>query len=283
MWKNIKSYFKDLGKPWLVFVKILSYPPVLITLLITLIATYLSTLFNWDVKFAVSLSIIASLSSGILGGVIFDKYQEYSGNKVLVKKGKSAVRNLSLIADQLHRLRIRLSEFNAKKIRISIDEIDHHLVTTEKSVISGIEDWVDMVPELTTLTKLFETVVERGNKMLGLINEKKELEKELQKQDKAQKEKVTSLESRINQKNKEISNLSFEISKLRRQQISIGGPTISSGLNIGSLSAGAFGNINGNIVNVSNLRNCQKCGNEYNVSSFMVDLGLCSNCSLFGY
>lgn len=277
--------FKDLKGPWQVFINILFHPLILTTLGLSILGTYLSTLYYKEEtkSVAVLFSILASLAAGILGSVTLDRYKEATGNRVLVKKGKSAVRNLSLIVDQLHRLRIRLSEFSTRKIKIPLGEIDHHLVTTEKSVVSGMEDWVDMVPELTTLAKISETVVERGNKMLNLISEKKELEKDLELQDKAQKEKVASLESRINEKNQDIFHLSSEISKLRGQQILIGGPTISSGVNIGSLTAGAFGNVNGNILNINTSRSCNKCGKQYNTSPLLVDLGVCNNCSLLGY
>jgi len=285
MKNTINNMFKDLKDPWKIFVNILFHPVILITLIFSVFGTYLSTLYYKDETKTVAIlfSILASLSAGILGSIVFDRYKEVTGNSILVKKGKSAVRNLSLIADQLHRLRIRLSEFNMKKMRISAGEIDHHLVTTEKSIVSGMEDWVDMVPELTTLTKISETVVERGNKMLGLMREKKELEKVLEKQDKAQKEKVTSLESRISQKNQEISNLSSEISKLRGQQISIGGPTLSSGIIAGSSLIGISSDLSSNVLSINTSRICNRCSKRYEVSQLMVDTGLCSNCSMVNY
>lgn len=282
--KNINNLFNDLKDPWKIFVNILFHPVILTTLGFSVFGTYISTLNYKDEtkNVAILFSILASLSAGILGSVAFDRYKETTGNSVLIKKGKSAVRNLSLIADQLHRLRIRLSEFNTKKIQMPLGEIDHHLVTTEKSVVSGIEDWVDMVPELTTLTKISETVVERGNKMLGLMSEKKELEKELEKQDKAQKEKVDSLESRISQKNQEISHLSSEISKLRGQQISIGGPTISSGISLGSVSSVPLNLSDG--ATIITKRQCSNCKKWYEPSQSLYSLlmtnNLCDSCRM---
>lgn len=284
--KNFIAYlFKDLKEPWRVFINIFFNPVVLITLILSIFGTYLSTLYYKDDTriIAVLLSILASISAGILGSVAFDRYKEITGNNILMKKGKSAVRNLSLIVDQLHRLRIRLFEFNESKAKVPLEEIDHHLVTTEKSIISGIEDWVDMVPELNALAKISEFVVEKGNKIQKLLNEKKELEKELGVQDKTQKDKVSLLEERIKQKDQEVSRLYSEVNKLRGQQTSIAGATISSGMAIGSSLGGTVESLVSGNLSIASSRNCKRCGKQYQVSPWLVDLGICSQCSLLGF
>lgn len=281
--KNFVAYlFKDLKEPWRVFINIFFNPVVLVTLILSIFGTYLSTLYYKDDTriIAVLLSILASIFAGILGSVAFDRYKEITGNNILMKKGKSAVRNLSLIVDQLHRLRIRLFEFNSSKVKVPLEEIDHHLVTTEKSVVSGIEDWVDMVPELNTLSKISEFVVEKGDEIQKVVSEKKELEKELGLQDKTQKEKVTSLEGRIKQKDQEISRLYSEVSKLRMQQTSIAGPTISSGMTIGSSLGGTVGSLVSGNLSIASSRNCKRCGKQYQTSPVLVDLGFCNQCSM---
>jgi hypothetical protein len=221
----------SLKRDWGIFITIIISPIVLITFAFTILGIFFSSQFTSNTTLTIILSALASLSAGILGGIVWDRYKEITGNSAFLKKGKSAVRNLSLISDQLNRLRIRIFEINKSKNELSIDELDHHLLTTDKNVTSAIEDWVDMVPDLNTLARIAQSVAEKGNKIKKLLNDKAELEKKLAKQDQTQKSMISNLTKKIEQKDLELEKTYSEISKLKGQQIYISGPTISSGIN----------------------------------------------------
>lgn len=276
MAESVKSFWNKITDQWKTFFEIMASPPVLISLIITIIATYLSIRSYSDIGVTLVISSIASITAGVLGGIIWDRYRTISGDTILQKKGKSAVRNLSLVAEQLGRLKIRLFNLKDKKEKFPFDEVDHHVITIEKSVISGIEDWIDMVPELEKVSNLAQSITEKTDEIQDVMHEKMGLEKKLKLQDKAQKTEVDSLKREIEEKDKEILRINSDINKLRTQQVSIGGPTISSGISIGSMSPSLSPSMFGNLT-VDINRVCSSCGRIYTPTLLSTDK--CEECS----
>lgn len=271
-----KSFWVRIADRWETFLEVMAGPPVLISLIIAIITTFLSIRSYSDPEVTLIISSIASITAGVFGGIIWDRYKAITGDTILQKKGKSAVRNLSLVAEQLGRLKIRLFGLRERKEKFPFDEVDHHIITIEKSVISGIEDWVDMVPELKKISEIAQSITQESNKFKETLREKAELEETLKLKDKAQKKEISELEKQIKQKDEEISQIEREINKLRDEQVLISGPTIASGVSIGSVSPSLSPSAS-NLFNLDTSRTCQVCGKKYIPS--LGDFGRCEECA----
>lgn len=271
-----KSFWSKITTRWKTFFEIMAEPPVIITLIIAIIATFLSIRPYSDPGVTLIISSIASITAGIFGGIIWDRYKAITEDTILQKKGKSAVRNLSLVAEQLGRLKIRLFSLKDRKEKFPFDEVDHHVITIEKSVISGIEDWVDMVPELKKISEIAQSITQESNKFKETLHEKRELEKALKLKDKTQKKEIEELEEQIKQKDTEISRIEKEISKLRNQQVLISGPTIAAGVSIGTVSP-SFDPTASNLFSLDSSKTCQVCGKKYIPG--LADFGRCEECA----
>lgn len=257
-----------LSEQWKIALSIIFSPIVLIVLLFTIVAFIFAIIFSDKPVLALTLAAISSISSGVLGGIAWEKYREKNGDVQFLKKGKSAVRNLVLIADQLNRLRNRLIERDHKKAPLTVDDVDHDLITTEKQVIAAIDDWVDMVPELKAEAEVARSLSQESDKYKELLNEKTELEKSLDQQGADKK----MLEAEIKNKNIELGRVRAEISQLKGQQqlTFTGSNRINRPLSASTLLSG-FNNVN---------RVCSQCGKLYQANGLStITTNKCTDCA----
>ena len=134
---------------WANFAYVVLSPGALIFLSLTVLGLYLA-IARFEGVLADTLSVFASLASALGGIFLKDDWDRLQGSTFLEKKGRSAVRNLESIDQQISKIREWTVEFlNSRKVtKDSLREIDRHLSMTKFNVQSGIEDWKDVVPEL---------------------------------------------------------------------------------------------------------------------------------------
>lgn len=240
-----------LKRKWLNFFKAIITPVPVFSIIGAVILIAISILYKDKLEFAILINLIGSLFIGIAGAFIKGGYDELNGESILVKKGQSAIRNLSSISHQIIQIRNWISSFIKKDAtsKRELEEINRHLETTTMNINSGLADWTDIVPEL----KQTEEVVKNYESLIKtyideLLKNKKELvaageNKELKKQ----------LEGQINE-------LELKVKNLRQERSGVFG----SGLMVSPSSS--FASVSPmNIGNISNLfsKVCSSCGKLY--------------------
>lgn len=192
----------NLKNKWGAFLKAFFSPVPIFSLLAAIILITLSVLYKDKTEFSILINLIGSLLIGIAGAFIKGGYDSLTQESILIEKGYSAIRNLKSIGQQIIQIRDWIEDFISQKksTKRNLEEINRHLNTTEKNIMSGIADWIDMVPEFqkkkeeikkyeevvkTHIDKLFESkkklLKTKGDKKVTaqLKSSIKELEKEI--------------------------------------------------------------------------------------------------------
>ncbi len=146
--EGLKKFFEK----WLKFFGVVLSPGSVIPLILAAICLYSGFKNVNNFSLAVLLSVTASMLTAISGFFIKDDWDKLQGSSLLQKKGRSAIRNLESIGQQVGQIRGWIKDFCGEKTKKlsseHLQEIDRHLVTTEFNITSGLEDWIDIVPEL---------------------------------------------------------------------------------------------------------------------------------------
>jgi len=208
---------------WRNFFVALFRPGPMLLFVVAIIFGHYSVVYQSDKTIATLLAIIAAFASAV-GGTLFQNVYKQPGEvSALEKKGRSAYRNLLGISRQINNLELWATEVIKKNksslLKNILQELVRHLNNLDLSARDGIEDWVDVVPELKKL--LEEAMKDREGKVRTI----KTIEKvesiyyskllDLKKQVAGlTKEKATDRADLL----KEISNVKKELNELRSEK-----------------------------------------------------------------
>lgn len=239
---------------WINFLKAIGAPIPLFSIFGAVILIIVSIVYKDKTEFSILTTLIGSIFIGIAGAFIKGGYDELSGESILIKKGQSAIRNLSSISQQITQIQNWITAF-IKRSEISkreLEEINRHLGTTALNISSGLADWIDIVPELRQtgeVVKNYENLIKayidellKNKKELIAAGENKELKEQLE---------------------KKIKELEGNVKSLRAQSnVFSSGVTISPSV---SPSASYVGSVVGAPLTVSQLfkKTCSLCGKAY--------------------
>lgn len=192
---------------WKEFISILFSPSSVIFLLLTITAFILSYLYNDKIYFSTLITIIGGIFGSIFGSLLIEGYKKLFSNNLLEKKGRSAFRNLKSIEKQLYNINSWILKFSKstkkKENKNVLAEINRHISTIHLNIHSGLEDWIDIIPELKEsseqnkeLEKNYKEYIQSVRKVL--IENRKELISPKNKENERElKKKITSLEKQI--------------------------------------------------------------------------------------
>lgn len=269
---------------WTVFRINVGRPVVCLPIFFAVCATVAGVLTK-DNIFSVIMTVLASLSSAIAGAAFYDFMKEASGNTVLIKKGKSAVRNLSLARTKVKNISGR-AENGAQT-----PEIINLLGLLEKDVANSTQEWNDVVPGLDHIEEIYTMLAEK-EEMFAQAREDKE------KTDRALVEQKTLSEER-RRKLEEISATMDELSStmqkdILRLQSEVARATTTATSSVGTISfagstgpSGGFGMGTpverlggfGMGTRTTKLSACSNCRRLYTLSEEAASqLGLCPEC-----
>jgi hypothetical protein len=176
---------------WGNFFKAVFSPVPLFSLGIAVVLIIISINYADRKEFSILMNLIGSIFLAITGAFIKGGYDELAGESVLVKKGQSALRNLSSITNQITFIRSWINKFIKKDVsKRDLEEINRHLETALVNISSGLADWIDIVPELkeggevaksleSTIKAYVEEIFEKKRELLK-AGENKELKKQLE-------------------------------------------------------------------------------------------------------
>lgn len=187
-------YNNSLYKKWKNFLNVILDPWVIILSLATVYFIYFSNLPGTTDKNIISiLTLIISLFSAILGGILANRWAEITELKVLVARGKSAIRSLKLILLNISKIEKRTKYYissidkeneDFKLVISNFEEVIEKCYILEEEIISSIENWTDIIPEVENMktqigliTDMINTESLLQQEILGL-NKNLETEKE---------------------------------------------------------------------------------------------------------
>lgn len=258
---------KTFNQKWGSFCEVLFGPGSVLFFLLTIVSLVLAFYFKNNTLFSTLLAVLGSVFAGVAGGFVRDDYNKLASENVLEKKGRSALRNLEAISEQIIQIRKWIESFKnvGKEGQKALDETDRHLSTIMLNITAGIADWIDVVPELQERAEVAKKQEEVLKAYIEeLLNNKKELI-------------VSKDEKRVSELKEKISDLEKQIKSIRKKSSWSDGMTFSSsgGGFGGSFASGSFPTINsGNVVAAG----CVKCGNFIPVEDMSIDTMLCKDC-----
>ncbi len=276
MWnKFISSKFFE---SWSLTLAILFSPGFVISAGVTCLALYLSVFYKTNIPFSNTMAIVGSVFGGVAGAFLKDEYDKMSGKNILEKKGRSALRNLQGIRTQLRNIELWVADFSKharkKEDKRTLEEINRHIATTDLNISAGLEDWVDIVPELkeksekaAEIEKKYKEVAQ--SVMVEILEKRKELAS-------AKDEKIeTELKKKIGDLEKQIKEI-----KRDRSQATHGLVWNSNGVLNEPFNATSV-NLNEGISTYSlGTQKCEKCGRLMSPYSATVRLNQnrCDDC-----
>lgn len=269
---------QTLKEKWAIFFNVILDPWVIIVLISTVAFIYYSTQTE-DKKLLAIITLIISLVSGLLGGIIANRWAQMTELKVLVARGKSAIRSLKLILLNISNIEKRTKEYIAS---IDKENKEHKLITSnfeeviekcnilEEEIISSIENWTDIIPEVANLKTQIGLVSEmklRQNEIQGDISA---LNKKIETVTEEGSKQKDELQKRLSEKE---SDLSKTRQKLREAESKIN-TSVLSGLTSSPVTLGSGSYLFGSTVPS---KTCSRCG-KLHLSTALSSDGLCNDC-----
>lgn len=184
---------------WSNFINIILDPWVLLLIILVFALNFIAV-GSSDKNVIAFTTIIISLVSSLLGGIIAYSWAQMTELKVLVARGMSAIRSLKLILLNITTVERRTKEYidcldkenkEYEHIVSNYEEMIEKCNILEEEVISSIENWTDIIPEVDNvktqiglvsdmkvqLEKLYGDISELNDQMLQGSNEKDELKR----------------------------------------------------------------------------------------------------------
>lgn len=255
-WEKITN--SALVKKWSALLSIVLSPGFLISGSATILCLWLSVYYKSNIPFSNMMAILGSVFGGINGAFVKDEYDRISNKNLLEKKGRSALRNLEGIRTQLKNIECWIEEFRTrstkKEEKTTLEEISRHVATIDSNIYAGLEDWVDIIPELKERSQNAAVIDQKYKEatqsvVIELLEKRKELA--------TAKDKKLSTELKS-----KISDLEKQVLEIKRDRSSA-----SNGLVWGSNKAISF---SGEPVTLSQSIDsnfgklvCTKCGKKF--------------------
>jgi|GEM_PF-815913 len=285
---NSKSE-NSLKNKWSNFMKVVFDPWVLCLLIITGVFVYFSGEVD-NKSFIPLITLIISLVSGLLGGIIANRWAQMTELKVLVARGKSAVRSLKLVLLNISNVEKRTKEYinsidnkniEYKLIISNFEEVIEKCNILEEEIISSIENWTDIIPE-----------VEDFKTQIGLISNMKTKQAELEIDILNLTHQITNVETEGTKQNEELQKMLADKEtdliktkkKLKEAESKVntsllGGLTsVTNSSILAGLTTSSPQSLN-SLYNTSSFgfSTCTKCGKSY-YRGGIIDDGVCINC-----
>ena len=263
--EHVESIWIKVKNQWKIGLGIFASPLIIIPLIACGLSLYFATYQFTKQPFSLVLNIIAVVLAGVASGGIWDSVKNIMGNTLLIKKGDSAVRNLSLA-----RLKVKNISERAN-MKASIEEIMNLLGLLEKDVANSLQEWNDILPGVANIEVVYALLDEKENELNTAIQEKEELNNRLAHEKQFQAGEKEKLQNDFDKMSKRVLELTQEIGRLQTQAVTTSGYS-------GNISA-AMGPIGLTGLGVGSRKLtvglCSKCGKI----SALIDKGLCSDCN----
>jgi len=162
VWRPLKRLWMS----WLSFFEVLLDPVGIILLGFTLGLIVYETSNSADLQkfplLAVAVTGLISIFGGITGAYLQKGFSRISEGGVLVTRGKSAIRGLTLLLQNLNNLEGRVASYLSRahsanadlNITTSYEEVISRCTQLEEEAINSIEEWTDIIPDANVKTQI---------------------------------------------------------------------------------------------------------------------------------
>ncbi len=267
-----RSIWNNLSNEWKLYIAIFLKPLVIVPAFLSVLSLYYATDMA-DKRFSFILNAFAAVALAIAGGSLYDAFKSLTGDTILIKKGLSAVRNLSLARHKTKNI------IGRTKQGATPEEIKNLLALLEKDIANSTQEWNDILPGVDKIEEIYTVLAEKENELEIVQNEKEQLKNQQEKEKELGESEKEKLRKDIEKKDKEVLRLSQEISKLqlKADTTSASGTTILSH----TISPAVYHGLSEFIVP---LKICSKCGKSYlehDTSKLFLE-SICQDCSSKG-
>ena len=266
-WQDQWDKIQMLPNEWISLLTLLCRPAIVLPLAIAVLALYVANTSDVSKEVKLILNIVAALASGIAAGFAVQWWNDISGNTIVVKKGRSAIRNLTLIREKAKNIAERT------RSKANLEEIGNLLSLLEKDLGNSIKDWNDILPAVLEIEAIYASLDQKEMENEGIRNEVEVLKAELEKEKTWKTNEKEELKQLITSKEKEAAELRGEINELKRRTSTVTSTLTSSAtmFTLPNLAASGF-------VRRITAATCKKCGNVYQMRA-LGENGLCYECN----
>ena len=234
------DFLAPVGKSWRALLNTLLNPWVLLLVACVAFLQYKAPgLVGAPPFILTAFSVLLTISTVVLGGVVVRRWDELTEEKVLVARGETAIRSLKLLVDNVTAMRRRATQYldrhmdeEARKrithevVRTYLEEVILNLKNLEIQSLGSIDNWKDIIPQADVNTQV-ALVRELARDKLGTEQELAELRKGIVEASKADAD-VTALRKRIGELERRLSETSRQAARADPFGIGTSG-TFSSG------------------------------------------------------
>jgi hypothetical protein len=184
-----------LGEKWKAFIGIILDPWVIMLLLLTVTLGYVSTFVvptgQAEEAIVAVVSLLFGIFAGVLGGVVAKRWDDLTGERVLVARGGVAIRSLTLLVNNITALRRRVDDYlqrhteegyrkkvTAEVIQTYLEEVIDRCKLLENDTLSSIDNWKDVIPEADVKSQA-AVITEFEQKQVVLLEQIASLKSEL--------------------------------------------------------------------------------------------------------
>ena len=234
---------ENLKSSWSKFLNIVLDPWTILLLASIILLVFLSQNENYT-QISSLIYLLASISSAILGSRVTKNWLDLSEGRVLVARGKSAIRALRLLSININILEKRVKEYIKRQGKIDIkneivvtylEEILDKCNILQEETINSIENWTDIIPEIDIKSKIglisdYKNKVEQTQKEIQELNDKYSVLEKTKGESDIEKKR---LKKEIDEKRLEVMELSFALDEAKNKlnesvHTSISGSTVSN-------------------------------------------------------
>jgi len=198
-----------LWNEWRIFLWGFFRPLVIIPLVVTVVSLIIANKKDVDKTLSLVLQIVAALLAAIAGKFFYDVIRNVFESNILIKKGLSAVRNLALARTKTNNISDRV------KANALAEEIRNLLSLLEKDIANATQEWNDILPGVDKLEIVYTLLAEKESELEHVERQREQLDKQSKETRELSEIEKKRLSEEIAEKEKKISDLSYEISRLR--------------------------------------------------------------------
>jgi hypothetical protein len=179
-----ESWIGEVKSSWLSFLSVALRPGIVIPFLVALgliVTSYVEKLQPGAVS--AILTFIISIFSGVIGAVGYKHWNDLNEERVLIARGKSAIRGLILLTQSISALEQRIRAFlggenKSEQTLTGYEELLDRFGMLQEQTLSAIEEWKDIIPEAAIKTQI-GLITRLKNEKLDLEGQVSEIQKEL--------------------------------------------------------------------------------------------------------
>ena len=236
--ESSSDFWEDWNQEWRVACEAVASPVTLVVLISTVILGWVA-LNQGDGLLAAIFTLGTSVSAGILGAAIWDRWIRLTGRSILVDKGKSAIRSLKLLWRNLDACQGRVTTYLDRRktgvtgevVNTWLEEEIHRLATLQEEALDAISSWTDLIPQADVTAQL-APYRELQASVLTLKTSKEELEADLRRVSGVDTERALELNRQFRKREAELEEVTKQ---LAAESVRLG-TSVLSGLSVPPVS-----------------------------------------------